>query len=102
MNTDGLGSRYELRDQGESMLHAAFAWAGYLILITVADFMSKDSLFSALVRLVSMVFMMLAVLATYGSIPRSMRLAKSLIVVLAFGGIFFQIVAVTDLHDVQP
>lgn len=102
MHTDILGSSHDKRDQGRCMIFSAVAWFTYLVLITVADFIPKTSLFAPLTRLGSVLCMITVIVSMFGALPRFLSLAKNLIAIFGLAGCLFQTLAIMDLLSTQP
>ncbi|QGU01733.1 hypothetical protein CKALI_04270 [Corynebacterium kalinowskii] len=97
-----LGTVYEGRDQGRSMILASSAWFLYIVWVSIADASWSSSMVSALTRFASLWFFVSACLIFLGAMPRYLRVPTRLTVVIALIGAVVQLSGVLKLFQRVP
>lgn len=97
-----LGTVYEGRDQGRSMLLASFAWFLYIVWVSIADANWSSSMVSALTRFASICCFVTACLIFLGAMPRYLRVPTRLTVIIALTGAVVQLSGVSELFQLVP
>lgn len=102
MSESSLGTVFQRRDQGQSMIFAATGWCFYLVLNSKADLDWSASLVSAIARLGAIFAFFGATVAFLGSMPGFLKVPARLTFLIAFVGGVLQFISIQGLFQIIP